>query len=484
MTSRQAFFAERIPRYKADPVLYAHEVLNFSPDQWQKDVLDDFVKHDRISVKSGQGVGKTGVEAICALWFLTCHPYARVVATAPTLHQLQDVLWAEIAKWQGRSPLLKQLLKWTKSYVYMLNHEDRWFAVARTATKPENMQGFHEDNMLFIVDEASGIAEPIMEAILGTLTGKNNKLLLCGNPTKTSGTFYDSHTSDRTNWKCHTVNAMLSPRTNKQNIMAIIRKYGAESNVAKVRVFGEFPEQEDDVFIPLSLIEGSIMSEPRTVQRFHDGKEVRVLEAMSIDIGCDIARYGDDKTVIGYKVNEVVFIYDKRQGQNLMKTVNKIIFLAEKLRKEYKWKGKIPIKIDDGGLGGGVTDRLRQIKKEHDGMYRWMDIVPVQFGKPLSKHRFFYDTTTFMMSVVRDLLSNQDERGREKPVELILPNDNDLIAQLSIRKYDMMSNSKIKVESKDEMKKRGLPSPDEADCILLCCLPVGRGKNGKEEMDE
>lgn len=71
----------------------------------------------------------------------------------------------------------------------MVGNEKRWFAVARTATKPENMQGFHEDNMLFIVDEASGVADPIMEAILGTLSGANNKLLMCGNPTRTSGTF-------------------------------------------------------------------------------------------------------------------------------------------------------------------------------------------------------------------------------------------------------------------------------------------------------
>lgn len=86
----------------------------------------------------------------------------------------------------------------------MVGNEKRWFGVARTATKPENMQGFHEDNMLFIVDEASGVADPIMEAILGTLSGENNKLLMCGNPTKTTGTFYDSHTRDR-----HFISAIL-----------------------------------------------------------------------------------------------------------------------------------------------------------------------------------------------------------------------------------------------------------------------------------
>lgn len=79
---------------------------------------------------------------------------------------------------------MKAVLKWTKTKVSVAGNEEIWFATARTATKPENMQGFHEDNMLFIVDEASGVADPIMEAILGTLSGANNKLLMCGNPTK------------------------------------------------------------------------------------------------------------------------------------------------------------------------------------------------------------------------------------------------------------------------------------------------------------
>ena len=109
--------------------------------------------------------------------------------------------------------------------------------------------------MLFIIDEASGVAEPIMEAILGTLSGENNKLLMCGNPTRTSGTFYDAFHVDRALYKNRTVSSADSQRTNKQNIDALIRKYGRESNVVLVRVFGEFPRQEDDVFIMLSVIE-------------------------------------------------------------------------------------------------------------------------------------------------------------------------------------------------------------------------------------
>ena len=252
---RKQFFQTQIPIYRSEPVIFAQEVLKFNPDGWQMDALNDLAENSKVAIKSGQGVGKTGMEAVVLLWFICCFPFPRIVATAPTKQQLHDVLWSEISKWQTQSTLLSEILKWTKTYIYMRNYEKRWFAVARTATKPENMQGFHARNMLFIVDEASGVADPIMEAILGTLSGENNKLLMCGNPTRTSGTFFDAFNADRLIYKCHTVSSVDSPRTNKENIESLIRKYGEDSNVVRVRVKGEFPKQEDDVFIMLSLVE-------------------------------------------------------------------------------------------------------------------------------------------------------------------------------------------------------------------------------------
>lgn len=121
------------------------------------------------------------------------------------LRSIRNYLFFCISKWQEKSPLLKRILKWTKTKIYMRNYEERWFATARTATKPENMRGFHEDYMLFIVDEASGVEDQIMEAILSTLSGEFNKLLMCGNPTRTSGVFYDSHNRDRADYNTHKV---------------------------------------------------------------------------------------------------------------------------------------------------------------------------------------------------------------------------------------------------------------------------------------
>lgn len=143
---RRRFFQKKIPEYRKDPVLFAREVLKFEPDEWQAVSLNDLAANSKVAIKSGQGVGKTGMEAVALLWFICCFPFPRIVATAPTKQQLHDVLWSEVSKWMSRSPLLSEILKWTKTYIYMRNYEKRWFAVARTATKPENMQGFHEDN--------------------------------------------------------------------------------------------------------------------------------------------------------------------------------------------------------------------------------------------------------------------------------------------------------------------------------------------------
>jgi len=450
------FLDESIPLWRESPEMFFREVLQFEPDAWQREAANDLAHNPKVSIKSGQGVGKTGLEAAIFLWFITCFPYPRIVATAPTKQQLHDVLWSEISKWMSRSPLLSQLLKWTKTYVYMVGNEKRWFGVARTATKPENMQGFHEDNMLFIVDEASGVADPIMEAILGTLSGANNKLLMCGNPTKTSGTFYDSHTRDRALYKCHTVSSVDSIRTNKENIESLVRKYGWESNVVRVRVRGEFPNQEDDVFISLSTIEqcGSKLYE------LEEGKGMPY-----IIFGVDVARFGDDETIIYRNVKGKLKIVKNRRGQDLMKTVGDIVVQYKKVVKEFPdYKGRIYVNIDDTGLGGGVTDRLREVKREQK-LHR-LYVIPINAaekietdtkdGKDAAEH--YNNLTTHMWAVIKELLENKD---------IEIANDDETFAQLSTRKYFLSSNGKLELESKKEMKKRGLDSPDRGDAAAL-----------------
>lgn len=458
---------EAVFYYAQHPVQFVEDVIRAKPDNEQAQIMQSVADNTMTSVRSGHGVGKSAVEAWVAIWFLSTRPFPKIPCTAPTQHQLFDILWAEISKWLRNAPGLQSEIVWTKEKVYLKGYPEEWFAVARTATKPDALQGFHADDVLYIIDEASGVRDEIFEPVLGSLSTPGARLLMCGNPTQKSGFFYDSHTKNRAAYSTFHIDGRQSKRVSPDFVKKIIDMYGEDSDVFRVRVAGDFPLNEDDVFISLPLVERSIMTEP--TQR---------ITPNSIRIGCDVARFGDDKTVIGSKVDEKVEIVKKRRGQDTMKTADDIVMLYyELLKKHPTYKDPVTVAVDDGGVGGGVVDRLKQMQRNNPENLGQMNIVPVKFGQRI-QHKHYHDSTTYMMAVVKSLLSPHDEDGKQKPVELILPNDDDLVAQLSGRKYHLTENSKIKVESKKDMKDRGLPSPDEADCVLLLCVPI-RQQNKK-----
>lgn len=445
--------------YWDDPVAFAEDMLGFDPDDWQREAMADVAAYPRVSIRSGQGVGKTAFEAALVIWFLCCRPNPKVICTAPTRQQLHDVLWAEIAKWL-ESSMVKNLLKWTKTKIYMIGHEERWFATARTATKPENMQGFHEDYMLFIVDEASGVADPIMEAILGTLSGDENKLLMCGNPTRTSGVFYDSHNRDRSRFRTHRVDSRNSKRTSKENIQMLIDKYGAESDVVRVRVYGEFPKAEADAFIALELAE---LAASATVKPTGD----------TLHLGVDVARFGNDETVIAPRIGMKVFPLRCYNKQDTMVTAGWCVKTAKDFLRERPALCQVRIKVDDTGVGGGVVDRLNEIIQE-EGLTNW-EVIPVNNGaRPSRDGEEHYDNLgTECWAMLRNLLQeNFSGHLQGGPNGVELPNDERLITQLTQRKYRMTSRGKIALERKEDMKKRGLDSPDRADAVVLAFAEV------------
>ncbi len=437
-------------KYKNNPVLFAKEMLYFIPDKWQSECMMSVVENRRTSVRSGQGVGKTGLEACLVIWFLLFQSNPRVICTAPTMQQLYTVLWAEIAKWLNKSKV-KNLLQWNKTTVYLKGHGETCFAVARTATKPENMQGFHEDNMLFIVDEASGVADPIMEAILGTLSGANNNLLMCGNPNRTSGVFYESHNSDREHYYTMKVSSIDSDRTSKENIEMLKQKYHEDSDVYRVRVLGEFPKGELDTFIPLEVAEMAT-------------KTLNEIEGDVIHIGVDVARFGDDETNIAPRIGNKVFKLRSYSKKDTMVTVGYVIRTAKDYMDKYPKIKRASIKIDDTGVGGGVTDRLKEIVNEQRLPYT---IVPINNGSS-ADDKYYENKGTETWGVVRDLLEENFSKYMQNKESIIeLPNDPKLISQLTTRKYKMTSKGKIALERKEDMKKRGLNSPDRADAVVL-----------------
>lgn len=443
--------------YYDNPVAFLEDMLDMDCDDWQGAVASNLAEYPKVAVKSGQGVGKTALEAGLIIWFLVCRPYSKIIATAPTMQQLYDVLWAEIAKWLESSKV-KNLLTWTKTKVYMVGDSERWFATAKTATKPENMQGFHEDHMLIVVDEASGVADPIMEAILGTLTGEDNKLLLMGNPNRIDGVFYDAFHKDRDKFKTHTVSSRESKRTSKDNIEMLEAKYGKDSDVVRVRIDGQFPKGALDSFISLETVELACSKDNRINPQ-------DVNSAKNLHIGVDVARFGDDKTVITPRIASKVFEFRKYSKKDTMETAGNVIVCCKEYMKRFPYLKNCIIKVDDSGVGGGVTDRLNEVIREEKLPYR---VIPVNNGEEASDEYYFNLGCQLWgnMKEILELNFSNSVQGKQD-VQIELPQDEEMIKQLSVRKYHMTSRGKIQLESKKEMKERGIGSPDTADSLVL-----------------
>lgn len=432
----QEELVEAIAYYYDRPVEFAEDLLGFKADPQQTDVMNSVAENRLTSVRAGHGVGKSALTANIVIWFITTRPFPKIPCTAPKESQLFDILWAEISKWLRGSPL-DGIIQLTQTRLYMDGYKEEWFAVPRTSNQPENLAGFHADDMLFVVDEASGVPDENFEVIMGALSGENNKMLCIGNPTKTSGFFFDSHNKDRALFSALHIDAEKSERVSKQTIEFFKKKYGPESNAYKIRVKGDFPDGEDDAFISLhdalSMVEATCIN-----------------ESSEIELGVDVARFGDDETVIATRIGMKVQPLEVYSRKDTMETTGYILKACKNLINQYQ--KSITVKIDDTGLGGGVTDRLREVIREEQLN---ISVVPINFA---SKGNEEYDgIISQMYGYFKD-----DCMG-----SVVLPNDEVLIAQLSTRRYQITSSGKIKLESKKEMKRRGLESPDRAEAVIM-----------------
>src|SRR6056297_1758886 len=223
-----------------DPVKFVNLLFNIEPTFQQKEVLKSVAKYQNTAVKAGHGVGKSALASWLIFWYLITRPLARIPVTAPTMHQLKDILWSEIGKWLFKAPLLRKLVEFTDTRLSVRGNDYRktWFAVPISARKPENLQGFHADNMLFIGDEASGIPNENFEVIEGALTSKGNKMLIQGNPTQPDGYFYDAFNKNADLFNCITLSSLDSPIVETEYPARIAKKYGPDSSVYRYRVLG------------------------------------------------------------------------------------------------------------------------------------------------------------------------------------------------------------------------------------------------------
>jgi len=409
--------------------------------EWQSETLNALFREDikRVAVKSGQGVGKTMIESAAILLFLLLYKDARVVATAPTQHQLIDILWSEIGKWIGKSATLKAFFTHTKTRLYVKGFETSWWATAQTSNSVEGMQGFHADNLLIVCDEASGIENSVFEVLLGTMSGDNNKILLCGNPTRKSGYFYDAfHTHTASYWT-KTVNAEEEPRVSRENIELLRQKYGEKSNLYKIRVLGEFPTSDDGTLFDIGDVE-------RAMRFARELKEAGI-EEQAIAYGADIAEFGRDMTVIGTRTKSGIVKLEEHSGKSVMETAG---ILYQKAR-DYQ----TPVIIDTIGVGTGVEGRLSEKK---------IPTVRCNFGEKAKDSIKFVNRRAECYWTLKELLSDPDRR-------FALPDDKSLLEELCAIKYKVTSGGKIQIIGKDDIKKILHRSPDRADCCAMLAIP-------------
>lgn len=441
----------------------------WGPDEWACHFLEelgndikarnfngkDAVEPIRYATSSGHGIGKSTLVAWLIKFLMDTRPFCKGIVTANTSDQLRTKTWAELGKWHKIS-ITSSFFNYSSGRgamsLYHKDYKEQWRTDAQTCREEnsEAFQGLHAANStpFYIFDEASGIPNKIWEARAGGATDGEPMSFDFGNPTRNSGMFFENCVGQfRHRFKVRQIDSREVSITNKDLIKEWQEDHGEDSDFFKVKVRGVFPSAGAIQFISTDDVTSAML---RPLVEDDHGPLL---------IGVDVARFGDDETVIyprlGY--NARTWPIKRFSGLDTVQVVGKVV---ETLR-EFAELGKqcSGLYIDGGGLGGGVVDQLRHLGYTP---------IEVNFGgKPT-------DFNTYRFK------ADEMWGGMKKAMEkLCLPNSADLRAQLTQREYGYtVAGHKINLESKTDMKKRGLQSPDLADALALTFaedLPVTIG---------
>jgi phage terminase large subunit len=429
---------EFVREYRDDPVKFVKEVLGATPLPYQAEFLQAIADGERkMSVRSGHGTGKSTSASWAMLWYVLLRFPNKVVVTAPTSGQLFDALFAELKRWINELPeQLKPMLIVKSDRVELAAAPSEAFISARTsrAETPEALAGVHSENVLLVVDEASGVPEKVFEAAAGSMSGHAATTILLSNPTRSSGTFFESQTRLSGSYWTRRWSCVDSPLVSEEFVDEMRLRYGEDSNAFRIRVLGEFPLADDDTIIPFHLVEAATQ------------RDIELDEDAATTWGLDVARFGSDKTVLAKRQGHVITEVNGWQGLDLMQTVGRVKAEYDGLPSHLRPR---EIMVDVIGMGGGVVDRLREL-----GM-------PVR-GINVAESPSMGDTYTNLRAELWFKMRGWLEQRGAK-----LPKNEQLIAELTSIRYSFASSGKMKAEGKDDMRKRGLSSPDYADAVCL-----------------
>ena len=426
----------------------------YGPDFWACEVMDrirqEVLAHNfdgrhavpsvNMAIASGHGIGKSCLTAWLVNWILDTRFGAKGMVTANTGAQLQSKTWAEITKW-GKKKLTAHWWDFKSKEITSKFSPEAWRidAVTWDEKKSEAFAGQHaaSSSSFYVFDEASIVPDSIWEVAKGGLTDGEPFFFAFGNPTRNTGAFYDCFHSKKDNWITFNIDSRDVTITNKDEIERMRLEYGEASDFFKVRVKGEFPQESSNLFIPRERVEEAA-SRPEP-ERF---------ENQVAFLGVDVARYGDDSTVLqvryGRNAKMPAAVYSKLKVTEVARLVAAKI---TELKDEYGF-GRVLVFVDGGGVGGGVVDVLLDMG--------YADIFDVNFGGRADDNNRFANKRSEMWHRMRDwLLTGSIERSKELMGDLVAP------------EFYYNKANKLILESKEDMKRRGVKSPDRADALAL-----------------
>jgi hypothetical protein len=362
---------------------------------------------------------------------MSTRPHLAGVVTANTATQLETKTWRELSVWHKRA-LNNFWFTWTATKFYQVDHPETWSisAIPWREEKPEAFAGLHAEHVLVIYDEASAVADIIWEVSEGATTTPGAMWFVFGNPTRNTGRFRECWGRFRHRWIQYQVDSRTAKMANQTQIQQWIDDYGEDSDFVRVRVKGEFPRAGSNQFIGSDVVRQAI-ERPFA----HD-------DGAGVVLGVDVARFGDDQSVIRHRVGRDARTIKPRKfrGIDTMALTN---FVIEEIEKHKP----IATFVDGNGVGGGVVDRLKQLG---------YNVVEVQFGAKAADERTYANKRAECWGRMREWLATG-----------MIDNDTALGQDLESPEYGFDNHQRIQLEKKDDMKKRGLASPDDADALAL-----------------
>lgn len=416
--------------YFKDPVGYVRDVLQAEPDTWQIEALNAVRDNKRVAGASGHGIGKTAFVAWIIHWFMATRPNPQVVVTANTKNQLDSKTWRELAKWNQKA-LNGHWFEVKATRMELKDSPETWFASAIPWTEhnSESFAGTHEEHVLVVFDEASAIADVIWDVVEGAMTTPGARWVALGNPTRNTGRFRECWGRFRHRWHTMQVDSRKAKMADQTQIAEWIADYGEDSDFVRVRVKGEFPKSSSAQLISSALVDAAV-----------EYKAVGY-EKLPLILGVDVARFGDDQTVICARRGRKVYPLSKFRELDTMQVAGHVAAAIKTLKPAL-------VNIDIGAMGAGVVDRLRE---------QGYDVRGVNFGgQPVDKIKFANKRAEMWGDALEWLKEGGD-----------LPDDYELKQDLIGPEYSYTSSQQLLLEKKESMKRRGLSSPDCADAFAL-----------------